>query len=249
MNEKEIRSLIEMMENSTFIIDDNKYIMKDFLIEHIETKKQRIGWNSYKKFCLFASCLLLRNQSGTIVLEDKEYYKSNLLLEKLIKKYPTIELNWNEETLFQLIDEARYSSYKKSAPIVLQKAKKIFSEKYNSDLNYYISLAEKNIENHFQKDFFLGINGVKYKTRDLGVSCFSNRYLSVDRHLLKVTKEIGLSKFSNISNDIWNKDCPGNKKEYISVVKFLIHIAEIADVTPYYLDRLFWNYGKRVLEK
>jgi len=73
----------------------------------------------------------------------------------------------------------------------------------------------------------LTIKGVGYKTRDLGVSCFSEKYLSVDRHLLNVPLKIGLSKFSDINEDVWNKDCPGNDDEYIRVAKFLIKIAEI----------------------
>ena len=249
LNEKEVKTIINDIRNSQFLLDGKDYTINEFLSEHLISKKQREKWSSYKKFCLFASCLLLRNQSGTIIINNEEHYKSNLLLEKIIAIYPTIESNWEKDILFNLIEESGYSSYKKTAPNVLVQAKKIFIEEYNSDFNYYLTLAEKNVENHFKEDYILEINGVGFKTRDLGISCFSDNYLSVDRHLLNVTLEIGLSKFSNIEEAIWKKDCPGNDEEYFRVSNFLIKIAEISDISPYYLDRLLWNYGKRVLNK
>jgi len=81
------------MENSTFTLNGREYTIEEFLSEYLKTKKLRESWTSYRKFCLFASCLLLRNQSGTIMIDNKEYYKSNLLLEKLDIKYPSIEDN------------------------------------------------------------------------------------------------------------------------------------------------------------
>lgn len=125
--------------------------------------------------------------------------------------------------------------------------KEIFQIKYNSNFSEYISKAEKNIENHFSTDSFLTIHGLDLKTRDLGISCFSNNYLSVDRHLLNVTYQIGLAKFSNIDDNVWKRDCV-NSKNYIEVSNFLIEVTNITKITPYYLDRLFWTYGKWIFK-
>ena len=249
MDEEEIKEIIEKMLDSTFIFNGNKVILRDFLKkreeENIEFDKNT---NSYEKFCSLAACLLLRNQSGTVFRDGQEYYKSNLLFDMLIKTYPNLQDKWGEKKLFALVEESGYSAYKTTAPIILLEAKKIFMTQFDSDIALYIEQAEKKMRNHYDDDPFLKIKGVGYKTRDLGLSNFSDNFLAVDRHLLRVPYLTGLSNFSDIDSEIWQKDSV-TKKEYRLVAEFLVKIAQISNITPKYLDRLFWNFSKRVCKE
>lgn len=57
MIEKKIRDIVQRMLDTEFIFNKEKTTIRDYLDDLVEIKKERINWSSYKKFCLFATCL------------------------------------------------------------------------------------------------------------------------------------------------------------------------------------------------
>ncbi len=59
------------------------------------------------------------------------------------------------------------------------------------DWDSYITQAEKQKENNYQKDPILSIKNISFKLRDLALSNFSPYYAAFDLHVTRVVTRIG----------------------------------------------------------
>ena len=255
-----IKGIIDQIGESFFYENKKKIMIVDFVNEQEEINKEQLSQlDSYNKFCRFASCLLIRNQSGTYKENGITYYKSDDLEEKL----NALDINnnrWNDEKfLKKIVKESKinYERFNESSGEILIKAKEKFDQNYNRNFSIYINEANSYF-NKFKKeplpkkyflDQFVSIKGIGYKTRDLGLSTLITNVISIDRHLMRIPYYLKINILSNISEKKWKEKSPGSKKNYFEFAKFLLHLSHQIGITPYRFDRLFWKFATKVCTK
>ena len=254
------KGIIEQIGESYFYDNEKMIKIVDFVNEQEEINKEQLSQlDSYKNFCRFASCLLIRNQSGTYKEKGINYYKSDDLEEKL----NALDINdnkWNDEKfLKRIVKESKinYERFNESSGEILIQAKEIFNENYNRNFSIYINEANSYFEKFKDKplpkryflDQFIGINGIGYKTRDLGLSTLITNVISIDRHLMRIPYHLKINKTSTISEKKWKEKSPGSKKYYFEFAKFLLDLSHQIGITPYRFDRLLWKFATEVCTK
>ena len=208
-----VKEILDEIGVSYFYENGEKIRIIDFVNENEKIQKQALDkMNSYQKFCRFVSSILIRNQKGTFKEGEKKYYKSDILEDKLLNLNINDKLWKDKEYLEKLVRESRinYGRFKESAGDILFQAKQIFNQEFNQEFSPYIKQAKaffqqyqnENVPTRYFGDNFITISGVKYKTRDLGLSTLINSVISIDQHLMRIPLLLDIYKLSNIPEEI-----------------------------------------------
>jgi endonuclease III len=113
----------------------------------------------------------------------------------------------------------------------------------------YIEEAEQSYESDFENDRFLSIKGVSFKTRDLALSEFSDRFVAVDLHVVRVTARTGVLLHGygdpRVTTD------PSKAAGYLFFHDLILKLSRQtgwpeAGHSPGEIDRMLWNFGRAV---
>jgi endonuclease III len=96
--------------------------------------------------------------------------------------------NVDEQNITEVLKGYRFPNSGKK--VILEAKKRVCEPAFSWD--QYFEEAEQQYETDFQSDPFLVIKDVGYKTRDLALSEFSDRFVALDLHVVRVTTRTGL---------------------------------------------------------
>ncbi len=115
---------------------------------------------------------------------------------------------------------------------VLEGIVKCFQRELNSNWESYFQNADKYHLTNFPNDPFLGIKGVKFKVRDLTLSCFNENYIANDLHVVRVATRIGLLNYGfnfSVDENIEMGNNPNNIKNYLFLHRLFLHLSNQTD--------------------
>jgi endonuclease III len=188
-------------------------------------------------FNRFVSDLLERAMRGEVGTRRNEAFK------KTFRSYEDVT-----DTRVQQVLKSTGYRFPNMGLEVVRAAKGIVMAKGFS-WNSYFGEAEWNYADDYQNDKFLEIDGVSFKTRDLALSAFSNRFVAIDVHISRITLRTGLfvSGYGDpkISSDY--KD----KQGYLFLHNLLIKLSKETGwpgkgYSPGEIDRTFWYFGRTI---
>jgi hypothetical protein len=235
-----ITDMLDKMGKVQAHIEGETRAIKEWRQEYLEELSKNKDATPIQVFNRFVSDLLMRAMSGEIGLRRNDAFK------KAFKRYEDV----TDACVRQVL---KSTGYRFPAPglEVVRAAKDIVTEKGFS-WKFYFKKAERNFEDDFPEDKFLKkIKYVSFKTRDLALSAFSNRFVAIDVHIARITLRTGLFVSGYGDPDI-STDYRGTKG-YLFLHKLLLKLSKETGwpgkgYSPGEIDRTFWHFGRTVCE-
>jgi endonuclease III len=153
----------------------------------------------------------------------------------------------NEQTALEIIKKSGYR-FPTAGIHVIMKAKELVCNPGFSWESYFQE-ADEQYETDFLLDPFLGIKGVGYKTRDLALSEFSDRFVALDLHVVRVTTRTGLFLHgygdTRITTDV------STEAGYLFFHNVILKLSYMtcwprSGYSPGEIDRMLWYFGRTI---
>ena len=153
----------------------------------------------------------------------------------------------SEQNAQQVLKDSGYR-FPTAGKVVIAEAKKLICQP-GFFWDGYFQQAEEQYETDFQSDPFLEIPAVGYKTRDLALSEFSNRYVAMDLHVVRVTTRTGLllhgSGDPRITTDV------SREAGYLFFHDLMLKLSRktgwpSVGYSPGEIDRMLWDFGRAI---
>jgi len=207
--------------------------IEQWRLNYLEELKLNNSLDDIKKFKVFVTSLLLRANKGEI--GGKLYNAFN----ERVKEFNDI----NQENVREVLRDAGYRFQSQGIETVLDSKELLFS-KYQGKWDKYFKEAREDYRNNFPNDDFLNIRGVRFKVRDLALSCFLKEYSANDFHVIHVLARTGLILYGygdlNFGTD------PSKKGDYLFLRNLILKISKQTGYSPGEIDRIFWHFGRAI---
>lgn len=202
-------------------------------LNYLKELKANNSFDSIGKFKVFITSLLLRANRGEV--GGKLY---NTFNDK-VKKFNDL----NRENIRSILKGSGYRFQNQGTETVLN-TKKLLFNKYQAKWDKYFQEAKEKYKNNFLEDYFLKIKGVKFKVRDLALSCFLKEYSANDFHVVDVLVRTGLILYGYGNLNFGTN--PTNEKNYLFLRDVIIKISNRTSYSPGEVDRIFWHFGRAI---
>lgn len=207
--------------------------IEQWRILYLKELRRHNSFDDLGKFKVFVTSLLLRANRGEV--GGKLYNTFN----NKTKKFSGL----NKENIKKILKDSGYRFQNQGTETVLN-AKRLLFNKYQGKWDKYFQEAKKNYKNNFPDDDFLKIKGVKFKVRDLALSCFLKEYSANDFHVVDVLIRTGLILHGY--GDLNFGTNPNNEKNYLFLRNLIVKISKQTSYSPGEIDRIFWHFGRAI---
>ena len=202
-------------------------------LNYLKELKLNNSFDNIGKFRVFISSLLLRANKGET---GARLYNT---FNKKIKRFEDL----NKENIREILKVSGYRFQNQGTETVLN-TKHLLLKKYQGKWDKYFQEAKKHYKNNFPNDNFLKIKGVKFKVRDLALSCFLKEYSANDFHVVDVLVRTGLILYGY--GDLNFGTNPANDKNYLFLKNLIVKISKQTSYSPGEIDRIFWHFGRAI---
>lgn len=207
--------------------------IEQWRLVYFKELRRHNSFDDFGKFKVFTTNLLLRANRGEV---GNRVYNA---FENRIKKFEDL----NKINIRKALKDSGYRFQEQGTQTVLD-AKNLLFDKYQGSWDKYFKEAKEKYKNNFLDDDFLKIKEVKFKVRDLALSCFLKEYSANDFHVVDVLVRTGLILYGY--GDLNFGTNPGNDKNYLFLRNLIIKISKQIPYSPGEIDRIFWHFGRAV---
>jgi len=207
--------------------------IEQWRLNYLKELRLNNSFDNVEKFKVFITSLLLRANRGEV--GGRLYNAFNDRVKRLS--------DLNKENIRKILKTSGYRFQNQGTETVLT-AKKLLFNKYQGQWNKYFKEAKENYKNNFIDDNFLKIKWVRFKVRDLALSCFLKEYSANDFHVVDVLTRTGLILYGY--GDLNFGTNPNNEKNYLFLRSLIIKISKQTPYSPGEIDRIFWHFGRTI---